>query len=119
MPRLEEFEQTSVYYAATQVEAQLCVNDPVVVVGGGNSAGQAGAVPRRPRPQGPADGARATASTSSCRATWPTGSCTIRAIEVHLHTEVRELVGEHGQLEAVVVQDTETGDRHDAARARS
>jgi hypothetical protein len=32
-------------------------------------------------------------------------------IEVHLHTEVRELVGEHGQLEAVVVQDTEDGSR--------
>jgi thioredoxin reductase (NADPH) len=41
VPRLEEFEKTSVYYAATLMEAQLCVNDPVVVVGGGNSAGQA------------------------------------------------------------------------------
>ena len=39
--RLEEFEQSSVYYAATQSEAQLCRNHPVVTVGGGNSAGQA------------------------------------------------------------------------------
>jgi hypothetical protein len=39
--RVEEFEKTSIYYAATPMEAQLCVNDPVVVVGGGNSAGQA------------------------------------------------------------------------------
>jgi hypothetical protein len=38
---LEEFEETSVYYAATPMEAQLCINDPVVVVGGDNSAGQA------------------------------------------------------------------------------
>ena len=30
-----------VYYAATQAEAQLCAGDPTVVVGGGNSAGQA------------------------------------------------------------------------------
>lgn len=38
--RLEELEQSSVYYAATQSEAQLCRNHPVVTVGGGNSAGQ-------------------------------------------------------------------------------
>ena len=43
------FEGTSVYYAATLMEAQLCAGDPVVVVGGGNSAGQATPVPRRPR----------------------------------------------------------------------
>ncbi len=30
-----------VYYGATYVEAQLCGGDEVVVVGGGNSAGQA------------------------------------------------------------------------------
>ena len=35
-------------------------------------------------------------------------------IEVHLHTEVRELVGERGQLEAVVVQDNR--DRRPAGR---
>ena len=38
---LAKFEGTSVHYAATQIEAQLCRGDPVVVVGGGNSAGQA------------------------------------------------------------------------------
>ena len=41
VPRLEEFEGNGVYYAATQAEAQLCADDPVVIVGGGNSAGQA------------------------------------------------------------------------------
>jgi thioredoxin reductase (NADPH) len=41
VPRLEHFEGTSVYYAATQMEAMLCRGDPVAVVGGGNSAGQA------------------------------------------------------------------------------
>jgi len=41
LPRMEQFEETSVYYAATQVEARVCRNDPVAVVGGGNSAGQA------------------------------------------------------------------------------
>src|SRR5262249_51586299 len=41
VPRLEEFEGGGVYYAATQAEALRCREDPVVVVGGGNSAGQA------------------------------------------------------------------------------
>lgn len=38
---LDRFEYTSVYYAATINEARECGVDPVVVVGGGNSAGQA------------------------------------------------------------------------------
>jgi thioredoxin reductase (NADPH) len=38
---LARFEGTGVYYGATQVEAQLCRNEEVAVVGGGNSAGQA------------------------------------------------------------------------------
>jgi len=41
LDRLAEFEGVSVYYAATQMEAQACRSDPVAVVGGGNSAGQA------------------------------------------------------------------------------
>jgi thioredoxin reductase (NADPH) len=39
--RIEEFEAKGVYYAATELEARLCAGSPVVVVGGGNSAGQA------------------------------------------------------------------------------
>ena len=39
--RLADFERTSVYYAATTMEARECAESPVVVVGGGNSAGQA------------------------------------------------------------------------------
>ena len=38
---LDRFEYTSVYYAATINEARECGSEPVVVVGGGNSAGQA------------------------------------------------------------------------------
>jgi len=39
--RLAEFEGVGVYYAATQMEALACRADPVAIVGGGNSAGQA------------------------------------------------------------------------------
>ncbi len=40
VPRLEEFEGTSVHYAATEAEARMCEGN-VAVVGGSNSAGQA------------------------------------------------------------------------------
>jgi len=36
-----QFEGAGIYYGATFVEAQLCAGEEVVVVGGGNSAGQA------------------------------------------------------------------------------
>jgi len=38
---LKKFEGQGVYYGATYIEAQLCGNEDVIVVGGGNSAGQA------------------------------------------------------------------------------
>ncbi|HEX4176548.1 MAG TPA: NAD(P)/FAD-dependent oxidoreductase, partial [Acidimicrobiales bacterium] len=39
--RLIDFEGRGVYYAATEMEARQCSGAPVVVAGGGNSAGQA------------------------------------------------------------------------------
>jgi len=38
---LERFEGAGVYYAATDLEVRVCAGAPVIVVGGGNSAGQA------------------------------------------------------------------------------
>jgi len=38
---LERFEGAGVYYAATDLEARVCSGRPVLVIGGGNSAGQA------------------------------------------------------------------------------
>jgi thioredoxin reductase (NADPH) len=40
-PGCEAFEGSGVYYAATPTEAQICRGEEVLVVGGGNSAGQA------------------------------------------------------------------------------
>jgi thioredoxin reductase (NADPH) len=40
---LERFEGQGIYYAATFMEAQLCTGEEIIVVGGGNSAGQAAA----------------------------------------------------------------------------
>ena len=41
LKNLSRFEGAGVYYGATFMEAQFCVGEEVIVVGGGNSAGQA------------------------------------------------------------------------------
>jgi len=41
LPNLRQFEGVGIYYGATNVEAQLCEGEEIVIVGGGNSAGQA------------------------------------------------------------------------------
>jgi thioredoxin reductase (NADPH) len=38
---LDQFEGQGIYYGATFMEAQLCENEEIIVIGGGNSAGQA------------------------------------------------------------------------------
>jgi thioredoxin reductase (NADPH) len=41
LTNLEELEGAGVFYSATEMEARFCANTEVVVIGGGNSAGQA------------------------------------------------------------------------------
>lgn len=41
IPRLSEFEGAGIYYAATEMEARDCKGAEAVIIGGGNSAGQA------------------------------------------------------------------------------
>jgi thioredoxin reductase (NADPH) len=41
LANVSRFEGAGVYYAASRMESQLCAGDDVMVVGGGNSAGQA------------------------------------------------------------------------------
>jgi thioredoxin reductase (NADPH) len=112
--RLEAFEPNSVYYAATLMEAQRCAGTPVVVVGGGNSAGQATTFLAR----------HAThvhlvlreddleVNMSRYLADRIRG---LPNVSVRRHSEVRELLGDD-RLEAVVVEDRHTGarDRLDA-----
>jgi thioredoxin reductase (NADPH) len=110
VPRLEEFEDVCVHYAATLIEAQLCAGESVAVVGGGNSAGQAAVfLSRRVRKlrllvRGGELGESMSRYLADRIARMP-------GIEVRLHTEVRELVGEDGDLDAVVVEDLHDGRR--------
>ena len=109
VPRLEEFEATSVYYAATDVEAQMCRSDPVAVVGGGNSAGQATIFLARHAPivyllvRG--DDLRKEMSVYLVDQIERCPN-----VEILYHTEVRELIG-RDSLEAIVVEDNRTGER--------
>ena len=41
LPNLDAFLGKGIYYNATLMEGQLCAGEQVVVIGGGNSAGQA------------------------------------------------------------------------------
>jgi len=41
LSNIERFYGVGIYYAATYIEAQLCKDEDIVIVGGGNSAGQA------------------------------------------------------------------------------
>ncbi|MEV7010868.1 FAD-dependent oxidoreductase [Streptosporangium sp. NPDC051022] len=110
VPRLEEFEGNGVYYAATLAEAGLCTGLPVVVVGGGNSAGQAAvflsehAASVRLLVRGDDLGEDMSRYLVDRIRHSP-------GVEVMLHTEIREFVGGEESLEAVVAEDTHTGRR--------
>lgn len=41
LDRLKDFESRGIFYAATEMEARFCGESEVVIIGGGNSAGQA------------------------------------------------------------------------------
>ena len=109
VPRLERFEGVSVHYAATQAEAQRCEGEEVVVVGGGNSAGQA-ALFLAGRTQRVyllirGDDLGKSMSRYLVDRVIDSGN-----IELLANTEVRELMGED-RLEGVVVEDNRMGAR--------
>jgi thioredoxin reductase (NADPH) len=109
VPGLEEFE-ACVYYAATPVEAHACVGDPVVVVGGGNSAGQA-ALFMADHAAEVRMAVREEALAENMSRYLADRIVQDPRIEVHLHTVVEELLGEHGRLAAVVARDTVSDER--------
>ena len=116
LPRMEQFEETSVYYAATQVEARVCRNDPVAVVGGGNSAGQATVFLAQHAARVHLV-VREDALGRNMSRYLVDRMERLGNVEVLCDTEVRELRGDD-TLEALVVENNRTGERRTlAARA--
>jgi thioredoxin reductase (NADPH) len=108
LERLADFEGAGVYYAATEVEAQMCGGDPVAIVGAGNSAGQAAVfLARHARPvRLLVRGADLAAGMSRYLVDQVEAA---PIIELRSRTEVRELHG-NGSLEAITVEATPTGE---------
>jgi thioredoxin reductase (NADPH) len=109
VPRRDYFEKMSVYYAASQAEALMCRGDPVAIVGGGNSAGQAAIFLS-------AHAARITLivrehDLSEHMSRYLVDQVTrLPNVEIMVDSEVRELHGDQA-LEAITVVSSRTGTR--------
>jgi thioredoxin reductase (NADPH) len=99
-PGLEEFEATSIHYWASPLEGRLCAGEEVVLVGGGNSAGQAVVylASQAAKVWLLVRGAGLEASMSRYLIDRIGG---LPNVELLTHTEISGLEGEDGMLEAV------------------
>ncbi len=106
---LEAYEGVGIYYGATHIEAQTCGDEEVIVVGGGNSAGQAAVFLSQTARHVHILIRRGDLADTMSR-------YLIQRIEqspkitLHSYTEVVELQGD-GHLESVVLQDRRTGSK--------
>ncbi|HZQ82025.1 MAG TPA: FAD-dependent oxidoreductase [Gaiellaceae bacterium] len=103
--RLEEFEGYTVFYSAGPPEAQLCGGARVAVVGGGNSAGQAAVWLTR-------GGALVTllhrrADLGETMSAYLIQELEHAGVAVRDRSEIAELHGEDGRLDAVTLTDGE------------
>jgi thioredoxin reductase (NADPH) len=105
----EKFEGVGVYYAATALEGQICRNETVIVVGSGNSAGQAAMFL--------SDGAakvllvvRGNDITSKMSDYLSRRIQSQKNIEILCRTEIRRMSGNQ-KLEEVELENTKTGER--------
>jgi thioredoxin reductase (NADPH) len=104
---IARLEGAGVYYGATFIEAKLCRGEEVIVVGGGNSAGQAAVFlaqhAKRVHMVIRSGGLAETMSRYLIRRIEESP-----AIELRTHTEIVELGGDH-HLERVCLSDKQSG----------
>lgn len=105
---LKKYEGLGVYYGATYIESQFCSNEEVIVVGGGNSAGQAAVflsqTARKVHMFVRANGLAETMSRYLVQRILENP-----AIELHTKTEIVGLCGE-AELESVTWKNNLTGE---------
>ena len=108
VPMREQFEGLGIYYAATPTELQLCRGSEVMVVGGGNSAGQAVMFlsEQTPRVFLLLRGGDLRKSMSSYLADRIEGADNV---EVLSNAEMTRMLGDQ-RLEAVEIKDTRSGE---------
>jgi thioredoxin reductase (NADPH) len=107
LDRLADFEGAGVYYAATEIEARYCKGTEAVIIGGGNSAGQA---------------AMFLSRSASCVRVLVRGASLAASMSSYLSSRLEadprisieygaEVAALHGtdHLEAVAIRDVKTG----------
>ena len=107
LKNLSQFEGVGVYYGATFMESQLCTGEEVIVVGGGNSAGQAAVflagTTKRVHILIRSEGLAKSMSRYLIRRIEETPNIILRP-----YTEIIELIG-YNHLQSVLWQNSKTG----------
>jgi thioredoxin reductase (NADPH) len=109
LPNLDKYAGVGLYYAATHLEGKMCQNEEIIVVGGGNSAGQAAVFLaggcRHVHIMVRSDGLAETMSHYLIRRIQESPNITL-----HTRTQITALEGEH-ELEHVTWTDARTGEQ--------
>ncbi len=105
--RLDEFEGASVHYWASPLEADLCANSDVALVGGGNSAGQATVYLAGKARRVTMMARRPLSETMSQYLTERIEA--LPNVDVVIGCEVSALEGSEGQLQAIKCHNRQTG----------
>ncbi|MEM7295269.1 MAG: FAD-dependent oxidoreductase [Pseudomonadota bacterium] len=106
---LEGFEGGGIYYAATEVEARYCRDTDAVVIGGGNSAGQAAMYLSRSARHVHVL-VRGTSLAASMSDYLSARLEADPAITIHYQTEMTAVHGDEGHLSAITVRDKASGE---------
>ncbi|AFY69839.1 cyclic nucleotide-binding protein [Thalassoporum mexicanum PCC 7367] len=109
LDNLTQYEGRGIFYGATAMEAQLCTQQDVIVVGGGNSAGQAAVFLSK-------HARKVNIFIRSKDLSHSMSRYLIRRIEetpnieLHCHTEITELSGADGKLKQVTCRNRQSGE---------
>ncbi|TWI65261.1 thioredoxin reductase (NADPH) [Pseudoduganella lurida] len=112
LDNIAQFEGRGIYYWASRIEASLCRSEEVILVGGGNSAGQAAVFlaghATKVHMVIRGDGLKSTMSSYLIERIRATPN-----IELHTHTEIMRLDGDDEGLKGVRLRNNRTGDEED------